>query len=198
MISAERREKRGDSRFPASLADLVERAGATAPERAVESWNPTVSGEIDMRINADGPWYHEGRPIRREALVRLFASILRREPDGQHVLVTPVEKLAIRVDDAPFVAVEMTGEGQGANQVLSFRTNIGDIVTAGRDHPIRFEIEAEHSGLKPYLRVRGGLDALLTRALTLDLVDLAVDHDRDAGVWSGGAFFALPNVRETG
>jgi hypothetical protein len=183
-------------KFPASLSDLIARAGKAAPERAVERWNPANQGEIDIRVDAAGNWFHQGGKIGREALVRLFASIMRREPDGCFVLVTPVEKLVIKVDDAPFVAVEMAGEGAGANQVLSFRTNVGDIIRLDEDHPLRFDVDADHQGLKPYIRVRGGLEALVTRALMYDLVELAVEHDGVAGLWSGGAFFPLP--RETG
>jgi hypothetical protein len=183
-------------KFPASLSDLVARAGKTAPQRAVERWNPATEGEIDIRVDADGNWFHQGGRIGRDALVRLFASILRREPDGRFVLVTPVEKLVIKVDDAPFVAVEMAGEGAGANQVLSFRTNVGDIVRLDEDHPLRFDVDANHQGLKPYIEVRGGLEALVTRALMYDLVELAVEHDGATGLWSAGTFFALP--RESG
>jgi hypothetical protein len=182
--------------FPSSLSDLIMRAGKTAPVRAVEGWNPAHCGEIDMRIGADGNWYYRDSLIAREALVRLFASILRREPDGRHVLVTPVEKLAIQVDDAPFLAVEMTGEGSGANQALTFRTNMGDLVRLDREHPLRFDVEGGHGGLKPYILVRGGLEALLTRALMYDLVALAEDapgaKGGEPGLWSGGVFFALP------
>lgn len=185
-----------DTGLPPSLADLVARAGRQAPERPVERWNPARSGTIDMRIGAGGAWLYRGTPIAREALVRLFASILRREDDGSYVLVTPVEKLSLHVDDAPFSAVELAAEGEGANQILTFRTNVGDIVRADSDHPLRFAIERETGGLKPYVRVRGGLDALLTRALALDLIELAGEHDGKTGVWSGGAFFALPD--ETG
>ena len=145
-----------------------------------------------MRIDPDGTWFYRGTPILREALVRLFASILRREDDGGYVLVTPVEKLSLHVDDAPFTAVELVAEGEGANQILTFRTNVGDIVRADSDHPLRFIVEPETGGLKPYVRVRGGLDARLTRALALDLVELAGERDGQAGIWSGGRFFALP------
>ena len=190
--------------FPASLAGLIERAGKTAPARAVERWNPARSGRIDMRIDRDGRWYYRGGEITREALVRLFASVLRREPDGTHVLVTPVEKLAIQVDDAPFCAVELAVEGTGqdgaANQIVTFRTNVGDIIRLDREHPLRFAVEVDHGGLKPYLSVRGGLEALLTRALTYDLVALCNDNspgggdERPAGLWSAGSFFPLPAI----
>ena len=189
-------DEHADVRFPASLADLIARAGRQAPERPVERWNPGRSGTIDMRIAADGTWFYRGTPIAREALVRLFASILRREDDGGHVLVTPVEKLSLTVDDAPFAAVELAAEGEGANQILTFRTNVGDIVRADSDHPLKFVVEPETGGLKPYVHVRGGLDALLTRALALDLVELAGERDGRAGVWSGGAFFPLPGEQE--
>jgi hypothetical protein len=185
-------DKPAQAKFPASLSDLIARAGKTAPQRAVEGWNPVNCGEIDIRIDAAGDWYHLGGRIGREALVRLFASILRREPDGRFVLVTPVEKLVIKVDDAPFTAVEMAGEGAGPNQVLDFRTNVGDIVRLDKDHPLRFDVDADHHGLKPYIRVRGGLEAQVTRALMYDLVELAEEHYGVAGLWSGGAFFPLP------
>ena len=104
----------------------------------MERWNPPYCGEIDIRIAADGTWFYRGSAIGREALVRLFASILRREPDGRHVLVTPVEKVGITVEDAPFMAVEVVAEGEGGERRLTFRTNVGDIVAAGREHPLRF------------------------------------------------------------
>jgi hypothetical protein len=180
--------------FPAGLAALLAQAGSQAKARPVERWNPPYCGEIDMRIAADGTWFYRGSPIGREAMVRLFASILRREPAGGHVLVTPVEKVGIVVEDAPFRAVEMASEGEGEARCLTFRTDVGDIVAAGPDHPLRFETEPRTGGLKPYLRVRGGLDALLTRALTHELVGLADDNDGAVGVWSGGAFFSFPGV----
>jgi hypothetical protein len=108
--------------------------------------------------------------------------------------VTPVERVGIDVDDAPFLAVEVFAEGEGANRSLTFRTNVGDIVKADDEHPVRFETEAETEGLKPYIRVRGGLEALATRALALELVDMAEEKDGATGLWSGGAFFALPEA----
>jgi hypothetical protein len=133
-----------------------------------------------------------GTPIGREALVRLFASILRRDPDGRHVLVTPVEKVGIRVGDAPFLAVDMRAEGPGRDQTLTFRTNVGDVVAAGPEHPLRFALETGTGGLKPYLLVRGGLEALVSRARAQELVELAVEVGGATGVWSGGQFFAFP------
>ncbi len=180
--------------FPPGLAGLVAQAGEPAKPRPVERWNPPYCGEIGMKIAADGTWLYRGSPIGREALVRLFASILRREPDGSHVLVTPVERIGIAVEDAPFLAVEMAVEGEGASRNLTFRTNVGDIAAAGPDHPLRFETEAGTGGLKPYLTVRGRLEALATRSLTLDLVALGDERQGTAGIWSGGAFFAFPGA----
>jgi uncharacterized protein len=178
--------------LPPGLAALVAEAGQTAKPRPVERWNPPFCGAIDMRIAADGRWFYMGSPIGREPLVRLFASILRREPDGSHVLVTPVEKVGIVVEDAPFLAVEFDTAGVGADQSLSFRTNVGDVVTAGPAHPFRFALEPGTEGLKPYLLVRGGLEALATRALAQSLAGLAAEREGAAGIWSDGSFFAFP------
>ena len=178
--------------FPPGLAALVAEAGQAAPSRPVERWNPPYCGEIDMRIAADGTWFYRGSPIGRDALVRLFASILRREPDGRHVLVTPVEKVGITVEDAPFMAVEVASEGDGAERVLTFRTNVGDIVAAGLEHPLRFQTESATNGLKPYVLIRGALEALATRALQLELVALAGEFGGRSGLWSGGVFFPFP------
>ena len=187
-------DRTGD--FPPALNALIARAGKPAPERPVEQWDPPVSGMIDMRIGADGTWFYRDSAITRELLVQLFASILRREKDGGHVLVTPVEKLSILVDDAPFVAVELHGEDAGAEQILTFRTNVGDVVRCGAEHPLSFRSEPVSGGLKPYLVVRGGLEALATRPVMFELVALAGECDGVEGVWSGGVFFAFPAVEE--
>jgi hypothetical protein len=159
----------------------------------VETWHPAHCGDSAMRILADGTWLHEGSPIGRIAMVRLFSTVLRREADGGHVLVTPVEKLSIAVDDAPFVVVEMTSEGDGARRRLAFRTNVGDLVVAGPDHPLTLEDRGH--GEHPYLRVRGGLDALVARPVYYELADLAIDGpagpDGAIGLWSDGTFFPL-------
>jgi uncharacterized protein len=161
----------------------------------VEAWNPPYCGDIGLRVRADAVWFYQGSPIGRMALVKLFAGVLRKDADGKHYLVTPAEKMDVAVDDAPFLAVEMEVRGSGRDQSLVFRTNVDDIVAADPDHPIRFELESGSEGLKPYLLVRGRLEALVTRALYYDLVELAVEGDRDGarslGLWSGGAFFAL-------
>jgi len=155
----------------------------------VDRWDPSHCGDSEMRIARDGIWYHQGSPIGRQAMVRLFSTILRREPDGRFVLVTPVEKLDIDVEDAPFVAVELKAEGEGEAMSLAFRLNTGEVVIAGPDHPLRFEAGPE--GPHPYLEVRGGLDALVARPVYYELAELALAGGDPPGVWSGGAFFAM-------
>lgn len=180
------------SRLSAALGELPKRG---LPP--VERWDPPYCGAIDIRIAADGTWFHNGSPIRRDKLVRLFASILRREPDGRTVLVTPVESVGITVDDAAFVAVEMAVDGSGTDRRVSFRTNVDDLVSVDAEHALRFE-EAPDGALKPYLHVRRGLWALVTRALTYDLVDLAEERVVDGkpwlGLWAGGAFHTIAPV----
>jgi hypothetical protein len=162
------------------------------------SWNPPDCGDIDMRIAADGTWFYCGSPIGRAPLVRLFASIMRREKD-RYVLVTPVEKVGIKVDDAPFLAVEMRVETETDEPRLVFRTNVEDLVTADSEHPLRFEPGASE-GLKPYVRVRGDLWALVKRALFYDLVALGrterVANENWFGVRSSGLFFPMRPARE--
>lgn len=172
-----------------SLADIA-RMAEEEKLPPVERWNPDHCGDSDMRIARDGTWYHQGSPIGRQAMVRLFSTILRREPDGGFVLVTPVEKLSIAVEDAPFVAVELKSEGEGEARSLAFRLNTGDLVVAGPDRPLRVETRVD--GPHPYLRVRGGLDALVARPVYYELVELALAEGREPpGLWSGGAFFPL-------
>ncbi len=174
------------------LADLSLAAIAALAEEArlppVAQWNPEHCGDSEMRIASDGTWYHQGSPITRPAMVRLFSTILRREADGSFVLVTPVEKLSIAVDDAPFVAVEMKAEGSGRDARLAFRLNTGDLVTAGPDNALRFD--SGEDGPRPYLHVRGGLDALIARPVYYELAERALGADRP-GVWSNGVFFAM-------
>lgn len=171
-----------------SLAEIAKLAEADRLP-PVESWNPQHCGDSEMRIARDGTWYHQGGPISRPAMVRLFSTILRREPDGRFVLVTPVEKLDIAVEDAPFVAVEVKVEGQGAAMRLAFRLNTGDVILAGPEHPLH--IEQREDGPHPYLAVRGGLDALVARSVYYELVQLALEDGAAPGVWSQGAFFPL-------
>lgn len=172
-----------------SLADIA-RLLAEKRLPPVERWNPDHCGDSEMRIARDGTWYHQGSPIGREAMVRLFSTILRREPDGSHVLVTPVEKLSIAVDDAPFVAVEVKSEGSGSARSLVFRLNSGDLVTAGPDHALTIRPHGEEP--HPYLHVRGGMEALVARSVYYELMNLALDEGGDpVGLWSDGHFFAL-------
>jgi len=160
----------------------------------VERWNPPFCGDIDMRIAADGTWFYQKTPIGRLTLVKLFASVLRREGD-KYFLVTPVEKVGIVVDDAPFLAVEISASDGEAGRVLRFRTNVDDWIAAGPDHALRFETQSETGGLKPYLHVRRDLWAKVTRALFYDLVALGEERDvqgtRMFGVFSQGEFFAM-------
>jgi len=156
----------------------------------VEQWNPSHCGDSAMRIARDGTWYHDGGPIGRPAMVRLFSSILRREADGNYVLVTPVEKLDIVVEDAPFVAVELKSEGEGRDRNLAFRLNTGDLVLAGPDHRLR--LETREDGPHPYLEVRAGLEARLSRPVYYELAEIALaEGAQPPGLWSKGAFFAL-------
>jgi hypothetical protein len=156
----------------------------------VDRWNPERCGHSGMRIARDGTWYHEGSPIRRPALVRLFSTVLRREPDGRHVLVTPAEKLDIEVESTAFRAVEMSREGEGRGQRIAFRLDSGDAVILGADHPL--SIVHTPSGLTPRVLVRHGLEAELTRPIYYELAELALaGSDNPPGVWSNGAFFPL-------
>jgi hypothetical protein len=171
------------------LDDFLKHAGSAAP---VDLWNPPYCGDIGLAIGSDGTWHYQKSPITRLPLVKLFASVLRRDEDGRYYLVTPVEKVDVAVADAPFLAVAMQVLGVGASQTLLFRTNIDDIVQCGPEHPLRFALADPQNGLKPYVHVRGRLEALVSRALLYDLVELAVDHDGRSGIWSAGAFFPLP------
>ena len=201
--------------MPTNQRDIVAGTGG-APERAlgtlaeaataargrgpapVHLWNPPFCGEIDMRIAADGVWHYCGSPIGRPALVKLFASILRKDPE-RYVLVTPVERVGIQVDDAPFLGVAMDVETEGDKRRLVLHTNVEDIVVIDAEHPLRFEPGAA-GGLKPYVRVRGELWALVKRALYYDLValgEVASWQGEDwFGVASAGAFFPMTRASE--
>ena len=162
----------------------------------VERWNPPFCGDIDMRIAADGTWFYQKTPIGRPALVKLFASILKREGD-KYFLVTPVEKVGLIVEEAPFLAVELKVEHDARGQVLRFRTNVDDWVEAGPGHALRFAPEPT-GGLKPFLHVRRELWAKVTRALFYDLVELGEEREVDGkamfGVASGAEFFAMADA----
>jgi len=169
-------------------------ASGEAGARPVEKWDPPYCGDIGMKIRRDGTWIYQGSPIGRIALVKLFASILRKDDDDKTYLVTPAEKVDVEVEDAPFLAVEMAVSGEGRNQTLTFRTNVDDVVAVDKDHPLRFEKSEPDGGLKPYVLVRGRLEALCTRAVYAELVALAEPKDgsgNEFGVWSGGVWWGM-------
>lgn len=180
----------------AAAATTVSNPGKGLPP--VHLWNPPFCGDLDMRIASDGTWFYLGTPIGRPALVRLFSTILKRE-DGKHFLVTPVEKVGITVDDAPFLAVEMVKETAADGPLLRFRTNVDDWVTCDSAHRLRFEVAAD-GGLMPYLHVRAELWAKVTRALYYDLVDIGEERVVDGramfGIASGGAYFAMADAEQ--
>jgi len=154
-----------------------------------------VCGEIDIRIDKTGQWFHEGSPIGRKELVKLFASVLKKDESGDYWLQTPVEKGRIQVEDAPFMAVIMDVQGSGETQVLHFETNVGDTMSAGPDNPIRVETDPETQEPSPYVTVRDNLEAKIARPVFYDLVALGVDHDTAFGVWSNDVFFPLGSLK---
>ena len=185
-----------DSAAKVSLNGVIEAARAQAPGRGlppVHLWNPAHSGEIDIVIRKDGAWIHEGARISREALVRLFSTVLRKDPDG-YWLVTPVEKLRLTVEDAPFVAVRVDRKGEA----LVFETNVGDLVEAGPENAIRVQVDAKTGEPRPYIHVRRGLEALIARSVFYELVEMAQERDSDQGavlgLTSNGAWFPLGPV----
>jgi hypothetical protein len=190
----------------AGLAALISRAAEQAggdKNRGlppVDRWNPPFCGDIDMEIRSDGTWFYMGTPIGRAPLVRLFSTVLRKDEDGRTYVVTPVEKVSIRVADAPFLAVEMQVLERDCQPILAFRTNVGDVVEAGAEHPLRFEIVGENRQLKPYLLVRGRLEALVSRAVMYDLVALGATMDLDGietfAVHSSGQIFPIMPAAE--
>jgi hypothetical protein len=186
-----------------ALARLTEALGSDAKRKGpppVERWNPAYCGEIDMRIAADGTWHYMGTLINRPALVKLFSTVLRRDPE-RYVLVTPVERVGIEVEDVPFLAVEMAVEGDGDSRQIAFRTNVDDLAQVGPEHPLRFDQDA-NGGVRPYVKVRGELWARVTRALALDLIALGEEKDVDGvamfGVAASGMFFHIAPVSELG
>ena len=180
----------------AGLASLIERAASDRNAGKdglppVERWNPHFCGDIDMEIKSDGAWFYMGTPIGRPALVRLFSTVLRKDEDGKTYLVTPVEKLCIRIEDAPFVAVEMTRSEKDGKPSITFRTNVGDVITASANNPLRFVVSGEHQQLKPYVLVRGRLEALLARSVTYELLEHGEEADID-----GKAMFVIRSEGE--
>ncbi|TVP70558.1 MAG: DUF1285 domain-containing protein [Rhodobacteraceae bacterium] len=177
-----------------TLADAARAATQGKGLPPVHLWDPPFCGDLDMRIARDGTWFYEGTPIGRPALVRLFSTILKRE-DGQYFLVTPVEKVGITVDDAPFVAVDFRAEGQGRDQRLTFVTNLGDETIAGSDAPLRVTRDPQTGEPAPYVMVRAGLEALIDRKSFYRLVELGVTEPHEGrdwfGLWSSGRFFPV-------
>ncbi|HVH04328.1 MAG TPA: DUF1285 domain-containing protein [Amaricoccus sp.] len=187
-----------DKPAPAPSADALAAAARSAGRRGpppVHLWDPPFCGDLDMRIARDGTWFYLGTPIGRKPLVRLFSSILKREGD-RYFLVTPVEKVGITVDDAPFVAVDFTAEGAGRDQRLTFTTLTEDSVTAGPDNPIRVTRDPATGEPAPYVHVRSGLEALIDRKSFYRLVEIGQEQGPDFGVWSGGAFFGFMPAAE--
>jgi len=185
----------------AGLSALLERAKAEQQGKMkrglppVERWNPPFCGDLDIFIKADGTWFYLGTPIGRMPMVRLFSTVLRKDEDGRTYLVTPVEKIGITVEDAPFIAIEMNASQRDGEQVITFRTNVGDLVEAGPENPIRFVTAPGNDGIKPYVRVRGRLDALLARPVMYELIahgeEIMIDGRRMFAVRSRGAVFAV-------
>jgi len=178
------------------LQALVARAAKSGRGPApVDLWEPDYCGEMDMEIRRDGTWFYMGTPIGRIALVKLFATVLRKDEDGKTYLVTPVEKIGIRVEDAHFVAVEMNVHQANGEQVITFRINVGDLVEAGADNPMRFVTVEENDGIKPYVIVRGRLEALLARPVMYELIshgeEIEVDGINMFCVKSKGEVFAM-------
>ena len=162
----------------------------------VHLWDPPFCGDMDMVVARDGTWIHEGKPIRRAALVELFASVLKIADDGEYYLVTPVEKVRIQVEDCPFVALDMDVQGEGSQQRLIFTTNIGEKVVASEEHLLTIQVDPDSGEPHPSIHVRSGLNALINRAVFYRLVDLAVPGEAESGlsamgIWSDGQFFAL-------
>ncbi|WP_295811352.1 DUF1285 domain-containing protein [uncultured Nitratireductor sp.] len=188
----------GDAAGLEAMIARAARAGQGAPP--VERWNPDFCGDLDMEIKTDGTWFYLGTPIGRPALVRLFSSVLRKDEDGKTYLVTPVEKVGIRVEDAPFLAVEMAVTGNGDDRALTFRTNVGDVIEAGPEHELRFVDQPETGGLKPYLHVRGRLEALVARSVMYDLVEAGEEMEIDGrlmfAIRSRGSVFPVMPVAE--
>jgi len=173
-----------------SLATAARAASSKKGLPPVHLWNPEFCGDLDMRIARDGTWFYLGTPIGRKELVRLFSTILRKD-DDKYFLITPVEKVGITVDDAPFVAVDFAVSGNDNVQILTFETNVGDFSVAGGENPIRVERDPETGEPSPYVHVRAGLEALIDRKSFYRLVDIGAHHDDWFGVWSAGEFFPI-------
>lgn len=180
--------------------EAIAKQGRSKGPAPVHLWNPPYCGDIGLEIRADGSWWYQGSIIARRALVELFASVLRKDDDGHTYLVTPAEKVLVNVADAPFLGVEMIADGARSERLLKIRTNLDEWVAIGPDHPLRFVEEPASGGLRPYVLVRGRLEALLTREVTRGLMALALEDVPDVAtpenadvpaVWSGGLRWRL-------
>ena len=196
-IAGEAADSAGRAVDPFELLRKIKSRGP-AP---VHLWDPPFCGDMDMVIARDGTWIHEGQPIRRPAMVKLFASVLKLEDDGDYYLVTPVEKVRIQVQDCPFVALEMEVAGEGRQQKLIFTTNAGEIVMAGAEHSIRIDVNPETAEPHPVVHVRSGLNALINRAVFYRLVDLMGPRETQSGqlvtgIYSGGEFFTFDSLAD--
>lgn len=191
MRDTSRRETPGKPPSVDGLADAARKARRKGPP-PVHLWNPPFCGDLDMRIARDGTWFYLGTPIGRKPLVKLFSSILKLE-DGAYFLVTPVEKVGITVDDAPFVAIDFSVTGEGRDRQVTFLTHVDDEVTAGPEHPIRVARDPKTGEPAPYVMVRAGLEALINRKSFYRLVEIGEEHSvggtQQFGIWSGGAFY---------
>jgi hypothetical protein len=200
-MSGQNTVKRGKAPSAEGIATAARAASKAKGLPPVHLWNPPFCGDLDMRIARDGTWFYLGTPIGRPELVRLFSTILRRDGDD-YFLVTPVEKVGITVDDAPFVAVDFERKGEGAAQVLTFETNVGDLSVAGPEAPIRVERDAQTGEPAPYVLVRANLEALIDRKSFYRLIEIGAHHEVDGeqwfGLWSSGAFFPIIPSAELG
>jgi len=180
---------------PDLFAAAVKKASGAKGLPPVHLWNPEFCGDIDMHIKRDGSWHYMGSAISRPAMVKLFSTILRHDDDGKFYLVTPVEKVGIRVDDAPFVAVEMQCAGKGRDQILHFRTNVDDVIILDDDHPLHIEYSDEGEP-SPYILIRDNLEALIARPVYYQLADMVEEINGQYGVWSAGTFFMLGQIEK--
>ncbi len=198
MARTDSTEKPGSGPGADSLAAEARKHSKGGALPPVHLWNPDFCGDIDMRIARDGTWFYMGTPIGRKPLVRLFSTILRHDEDEKYYLITPVEKVGIQVDDAPFVAVAMEVEGQGQDQIIRFRTNVDDHVTLDKEHPLRVDYDPDTLEPSPYILVRTRLEALIARAVFYDLVEIAEQYEKDGkqqlGLWSAGTFFEIGSI----
>ena len=177
-----------------SLAQIAELAAAQKLPPVTE-WEPEATGHSEMRIAADGRWFHQGSPIARPAMVRAFSTLLRLEQDNSFALVTPYQKLTIEVEDAPFVAVDVESEGAGQDRRLGFRLNTDHLVVADERHELSFSADPDDP--RPYLHVRDGLEAVCARTVYYRLAEMAIEEAGDPfGLWSEGAFFPVPLTEE--